>query len=73
MGMVDNADIEQDEGDSEDSCGDTEQLEVTNELETDEVRFKGEEWKLPRPPTKPNVSIEDESICPVCTQPGKFE
>ena len=25
---------------------------------------------LPRPPTKPNVAIEDETICPVCTQKG---
>ena len=25
---------------------------------------------LPRPPTKPNVPIEDETICPVCTQKG---
>ena len=26
---------------------------------------------LPRPPTKPNVHIEDLTICPVCTQSGK--
>ena len=27
---------------------------------------------LPRPPTKPNVLIDDETICPVCTQKGKY-
>ena len=26
--------------------------------------------QLPRPPTKPNVYIDDESICPVCSQKG---
>ena len=26
---------------------------------------------LPRPPTKPNVHIDDLTICPVCTQTGK--
>ena len=26
---------------------------------------------LPRPPTKPNVHIDDLTICPVCTQSGK--
>ena len=25
---------------------------------------------LPRPPTKPNVHIENLTICPVCTQSG---
>ena len=28
---------------------------------------------LPRPPTKPNVHIDDPTICPVCTQAGKRE
>ena len=27
---------------------------------------------LPRPPTKPNVLIDDETVCPVCTQKGKY-
>ena len=27
---------------------------------------------LPRPPTKPNVPIEDETICPVCIQKGVY-
>ena len=26
---------------------------------------------LPRPPTKPNVHIDDLTTCPVCTQTGK--
>jgi hypothetical protein len=26
---------------------------------------------LPRPPTKPNVVIDDETICPVCAHKGK--
>ena len=25
---------------------------------------------VPRPPTKPNIPIGDETICPVCTQKG---
>ena len=41
------------------------------ELENDEVTFAGEKSTLPRPPKKPNVYIEDETICLVCTQPGK--
>ena len=28
--------------------------------------------QLPRPPTKPNVYIDDESICPVCSQKGNI-
>ena len=49
---------------SEDDCDGDEEEE---EEEDDETETND---KLPRPPTKPNVPIEDETICPVCTQAG---
>ena len=73
IGLADNMDIEQDDEASEASYGDTERLEDIYDLENDEVTFTSEESTLPRPPTKPNVYIKDETICPVCSQPGKFE
>ena len=73
MGFEDNADIEQDEECSENSYGDIDLLEENCGSENEEATFSNEQGTLPRPPTKPNVPIEDETICPVCNQPGKLK
>ena len=40
--------------------------------EDDEEELDEEASSLPRPPTKPNVPIDDPTICPVCTQSGMY-
>lgn len=72
-GVEENMDIEEDDKYSESSYGDADLLEEIDELEDDEVTFVRAKNTLPRPPTKPNVHIDDEATCPVCTQRGKFK
>ena len=68
-----NAGIEQDDMCSERSYGDADLLEGTGGIESDEVTFASVKNALPRPPTKLNVYIDNETVCPECTQPGKFK
>ena len=70
--IADSAGIETDGEDLEASYADTERLKEIYELESDKITIASEESTLPRPPTKPNVYIKDETICPVCSQRGKF-
>ena len=44
-----------------------------NDLDDDDedaIQLDEAGFQLPRPPTKPNVPIEDKTICPVCRQKG---
>ena len=41
-----------------------------HEQEMEEAEVESFSSTLPRPPPKPNVPIEDETICPICTEIG---
>ena len=40
------------------------------EDDNDDLDLLDDTIQCPRPPTTPNVAIEDETICPVCSQKG---
>ena len=46
--------------------------DIDIEEDEDDENLNDAASSLPRPPTKPNVHIEDLTICPVCTQAGKI-
>ena len=70
IGIEDNADLEPDDNNLEGLYQDTDLLEDSEMLEDNEETFTGDKNTLPHPPTKPNVYIEDETVCPVCTEGG---
>ena len=46
--------------------------DIDIEEDEDDENLNDAASSLPRPPTKPNVHIDDLTICPVCTQAGKI-
>ena len=40
------------------------------EDDNDDLDLLDDTIQCPRPPTTPNVAIEDDTICPVCSQKG---
>ena len=40
------------------------------EDDNDDLDLLDDTIQCPRPPATPNVAIEDETICPVCSQKG---
>ena len=68
--IEENADLEPDDNILESSYQDADLLEESEMLEDNEETLDGGKNTLPHPPTKPNVYIEDETVCPVCTERG---
>ena len=53
-----------------DRCENGHEMEEDDEDESQDLEEGASQ--LPRPPTKPNVYIDDETICPVCSQKGTY-
>ena len=51
-----------------DRCENGNEMEEDDEDDSQDIEEGASQ--LPRPPTKPNVYIDDETICPVCSQKG---
>ena len=51
-----------------DRCENGNEMEEDDEDDSQDLEEGASQ--LPRPPTKPNVYIDDETICPVCSQKG---
>ena len=72
MATEGNASVNQDDRCLEKSYDGVDLLEEIVGIKSEESTMANMRHKLPRRPIKPNVYIDNETICPVCTQTGKF-